>query len=224
MNYLELCTKVHNRADIPATGLASVTGQVGILLRVVSWVEDAWKEIQLAERWWLFRLESGSASLGTGVASYDVATFMPSDFSYFWPNSIYIKDAGTNVGQLSLMSWEDYRSQYLHETLVTGVPTTITVSHNGNIYFNTIPDKDYTIDFDYQRIVQNLAANNDIPTLPVDYHDVIWLRALAMYGEHYGAPEVYQPASLTLDEKMDIMSSTFLPKVAFRDNVYYGST
>ena len=224
MNYLELCTRVRQRADVAGSGLASVVGQVGILEKIVTWVDDAWSEIQLLEKWWLFRQESGTATLTTGTSEYGTSALLPSDFAYFWKDSIYIKDAGVKAGQLELIPWEEYRSKYLHEVLYLKQPSKIAITHNGKVYFDTLPDKDYTIAFDYQRTVQILAANSDIPTLPVDYHDVIWLRALAMYGEHYGAPEVYQPASLTLANKMDIISSEFLPKVSFVENAYYGTS
>ncbi len=220
MNYLELCAKVQEKADVPGAEIAAVTGQVGILKRITGWVEDAWLDIQGSQDWWEFMMEMGTATLNAGTTRYYITNLLPDDFNYFWDKTVYLKLNGETVVQMKIIKWKDYSEEFLHADLTTGTPSIISISHNGQLYLDAIPDEDYDLEFDYQKNPQILAASLDVPTLPVNFHDVIWRKALVSYGEHYGAPEVYQPASLYLEERLQTLENRYLPKVYFRDNVY----
>ena len=220
MNYLELCQKTREKAEIPSLGPTSVENQTGVLAQLVGWVSDGWAEIQSNEDWWLFRAKAGQANLIVDTESYVTNSIMPEDFAYFWPNEIFLKKDGVLVTELIQIEWHEYVRTYLHAQLSSQAPRYICIAPTGRVYFDSKPDYAYTVDFNYQQTVQTLAANNDIPILPSDFHDVIWRKALVSYGEHYNAPEVYRPASLYLEQRMDILAKRYLPKVGFRDNVY----
>ncbi len=97
------------------------------------------------------------------------------------------------------------------------------LSHTGNVYFDTIPDKNYVIKYDYQRKQDHFVNNNDIPIIPDDYHDLIWRLALLKYGEHYGAAEVTIPAKDYYEDRLQLLKNRYLPKISFTENVYHGN-
>ena len=51
MNFLELCRRTVEKCGISGS-LTSTSGQIGEMLRVVNWVNEAWHDIQLSQSNW----------------------------------------------------------------------------------------------------------------------------------------------------------------------------
>ena len=62
MNFLELCQRVRQDAGVSGEGPTAVTGQSGILSRIVSWVKQANNEIQLKNKDWRFLWAQGEGN------------------------------------------------------------------------------------------------------------------------------------------------------------------
>lgn len=221
MNFLDLCKKTALKADL-TSGLTTTQNQVGILAKIVDWVIDAYDEIQGSEKWWTFQTGRGTASMITGISNYDGTTFLPNDFDFMWKDTIYYNVVGGFAGKINIISWDDYTETYLYSDLGTQRPTMMAFDPTGKVYFNSIPDDNYEIKFDYQRKQQHFTENLDIPILPSDYHDLIWRLALIKYGEHYGANEVTIPAQDYFEDRMQTMRNRYLPSIKFSENVYHG--
>jgi hypothetical protein len=221
MNFLALSQKVALKADL-TSGMTTTISQVGVLAKIVDWVVDAYDEIQGAEKWWTFQTKRDSATMMTGVDNYAVSTFFPNDFDFLHEKSVYYNIIGNFSGRIDVISWEDFTETYLYVALSPERPTVMAFDPTGQVYFNTSPDDNHVIRFDYQQRQQHFTANLDIPVLPEDYHDLIWRLALIKYGEHYGAAEVYVPAQDYYEDRMQLFKNQYLPKMKFTENVYHG--
>lgn len=73
MNYLDLCKRVSQEAGYSGSGPSKVTGQTGEMQRVVSWVQDAWIELQQQQKYWRFMLSSFDVTMNQGESSVTVA-------------------------------------------------------------------------------------------------------------------------------------------------------
>lgn len=80
MTYLELCQRLHLELGIgqgpPGTKPTAVTGQADKLLQIVTWVDQAWQEIQLAQEHgcWRWMLADCTLETTAGTQAYNVAS------------------------------------------------------------------------------------------------------------------------------------------------------
>ena len=80
MTYLELCQRLHLELGIgqgsPGTKPSAVTGQADKLLQIVTWVAQAWQEIQLAQEKgaWSWMLDTCTLETTAGTQAYNVAS------------------------------------------------------------------------------------------------------------------------------------------------------
>ncbi len=193
-SYLDLCQAVaRDSGTIPSlTSPSTVMGQTGRLLRIVNWTTEAYQDIQ-AERndWrWLRKEFSGSTlatvrrySLNTSADRFKHWVFEGErgneTFSIFLP-----ADGQSTEGYLEYVPWDEFRRIYLFGSNAddTGKPRIITVDPAQQLAFYPIPDAVYTIRGEYYRSPQILAADADIPEMPLAHHNAIKWRALILLG------------------------------------------
>lgn len=80
MNYLELCQRLHLELGIGQGGIGTkpdaVNGQSDKLLQIVTWINQAWTEIQLAQGKgaWRWMLDEATLETTAGTQAYNVAS------------------------------------------------------------------------------------------------------------------------------------------------------
>jgi hypothetical protein len=188
-SYLELCQEFRSKAGIAGTGPTTVLAQSGEYLRLVTWIKNAWIKIQNYPRdWkWMWREYSiaGLASTSDYVLT-DVEKIHEDTFSY------YLTATGTSARQkLKYINWKRYTDSYSTVVASEASPALVTRKPNGNLKLWPTPDAAYTIDFEYQKTPQILAANADEPEMPAEYHEAILYLALVDHGGFEEASEVY---------------------------------
>ena len=73
MNFLELAQRLHTEAALAGTAPAAVTGQTGMNLKLVNWINTAYENIQELHDTWFFRRADFSFSTIAGTANYTPA-------------------------------------------------------------------------------------------------------------------------------------------------------
>lgn len=68
--FLQLAQKLRQETTDSGTGPSTVTGQTGELARFVSWIADAWQEIQSEREDWLFARKSFTVNTVAADADY----------------------------------------------------------------------------------------------------------------------------------------------------------
>ena len=213
MNYLQLCQDLSLEADI-AGGTAvptTVSSQTGELNRLVTWVKDAYIDIQNRHQWrWLKREFEITTTSGVDTYAYsDTAsvqdtTDADADITRFYswylqdptdPPRIHLDSAG--VGAQTFMTstdWPNFRLLYRIGTQVDAAPNFIAVDPQNKIVIGPGPNDVYKIRGQYIRGPQVLTDDEDIPEMPSQYHKLIVYKALEKYGWFESATEVIQRA------------------------------
>jgi len=187
--FLELCQMVARESGIISGVLPiSVTGQTGREGKVVYWVQEAWRRLQTSRSGWLWMQGEFSGSVGPSTQRYTGASFGLTRWAKWItaPDSMTIYLTSTGVSDenpIGFIPFSTYRAVYERGTRVATRPNAYSVSPAGEL---CVPycDATYTLRGEYRKSAQSLAANGDIPEMPVDFHDIIAWSALELMAEH----------------------------------------
>ena len=227
--YLELCQKLRSQCiNGYASAPTTVSGQTGILERVVTWVADSWRTIQLRHDWTWARkpfkfntVASTAAYADSDVTDVEAAAVI-TRLKHWWVNDrvnppyCYLTSGGV-AGQriLVFLPYEVFHRRYKFgvQQSMTGAPIHITVNDNNEIELGPTPDAVYTVTGHFQRSPQILALDDDEPEIPEEYHDLIVCRAVERYATRAVAPEVLADARLEGGRLMRALERQYLPRV-----------
>jgi len=201
MTFLELCQRLRQEVGAAGSGPASVAGQQGEYARLVSWVQQAWREIQLSRKRWRFAWAEASVPMVADFRLYSP----PADLRT-WDEATLMCNGQPLVG----LPWTVFREQYAQDS-GQPVPRYITQKPDGNLLLDATPDQDGQITFEYWRAPQTMSEGATNPRLPAAYHMVIVYRAMLYYGLYENAPEVVQAARSGEARLMEEMVLTELP-------------
>lgn len=226
---IELCRKLAREGRITASAStpSTVENQSGVLLRVVGWVKDAYMDIQNRHDNWKWMRRRFSLNTVAGDDSYEYGDATDVDagaaiarFKRWWVDDIYqpplcyLQSAGVaSQYRLVWLDWEDWDWLYGIGTQNAGKPTYVTVDPQNNLRIGPKPDGIYVVTGWFQRGNQVLAEDDDVPEMPADYHDLIWRRAIEMYGMSSVAPEVFTRSQLEASRTMRALERNQLPPV-----------
>lgn len=194
--------------------MTTTVSQTGEFLRVTTWVNQAWIDIQDERTTWEFmrssQLNSGGVSfvtvsgqaiypLGTGAGTVGVAE---ANFDSWVVRSFRDQTTASGVQDqipLSWISYDAWRDSYAMGSLqsVTTRPVVIAVAPNNAICVGPYPTAAYTLTGDYYRAPAQMTADADTPTnLPAQYQMMIVWRAMRdAYGFYEAAPEILSRAT-----------------------------
>jgi len=184
--FLQLCQAVARESGtLDASQPAAVTGQTGRLQKIVSWVSDAWVEIQNSRNAWAFMRKEFTGSLVINQARYTAGNFTITDHAE-WVGDVTLHTNGSNAdeGPLSLISWQEWKSKFDRGEQFSQRPIHYAVSPDNKLCFGPIPDAVYTVRGEYIKTAQVLAANGDVPGIPDRFHNTIVWKALVALAEH----------------------------------------
>lgn len=210
--YLELCQKLRRECRIAGTGPSAVTGQTGLLERVVGWIPDAYRDIQLrCPSWRWMRTEFTVNTVdGTDAYAYGACTDVKTGqaitrFRAWWAHDRRApfkchrtSDGVATQGYLIYLPYSTFRHTYKFgaQQSQTGQPAHISVDDSNRIVIGPNPNGVYTISGEFQRGAQILADDDDEPDMPEDYHDLIVYYAMQRYAASSIAAEVLARANL----------------------------
>lgn len=196
MTFLELCQRVVMEAGLSGSGPESVTSQTGEMAEVVTWVQQAYTDIQNARPDWLFMREDFSFQTISGTQSYTTATIGLADFGRWVEDgmSIYLTSTGSAGEQyLCPLSWPAFKAHYLFgsERTQTGFPMHVSVMPDKSLALGQIPNGIYTVLGEYYKEPESLSGNSDEPLLPAQFHMAIVWRAVMHAAVKKAAIEKY---------------------------------
>jgi len=203
VNYLALVQRLRQEVNYSNTGPTAVTSQTGDHARAVSWIADAYTELQNRHSWrWLrndFILTATSAvSTYASSAINDATTGSAITRFNAWhiddpynPPRCYLSSSGSDTEYpLTYIDWEAYRYIYELGNQTDASPTHITVDPADNIRLGPAPAGTYVITSEYHKSPQVLAANTETPEMPTQFHMLIVYLAMEDSGFFDAAEEV----------------------------------
>lgn len=226
--YLELCQKAALECGVDNTGAVptAVTSQRGNLLRVVEWVKDSWIELQNLEDTWRFMRSRFTVDTVDGTASYAYTdctdSRLSADISRFsaWrlndprnPPKCYLTSGGVGAQYfLQFLEWDTFNALYRIGTVTEAGPVHITIDPQNNLVLGPTPNDVYTVTGDYQMSAQILAADDDEPDMPTQFHNLLVFMTMRKYGGFYAAQEVLMRATNEGGTLMDSLRRNQLPQ------------
>jgi len=233
LTFIQVCKKVCLECGVPQgeAAISAVTGNTPGLARIVSWVSQGYEELQnkkLGQWRWMRVTASANTVASTGEYAYtsftDALTSAAITRLHSWrandindPPKIYLSSGGIG-GQswLSYLPWDMFKSIYRIGTqnTATGQPATISVNPQNKIALGNIPNAVYVVTLDYHRSAQVLAANDDIPELPVEFHYLLVYLAMQKYGYYESAQEIISRAKQGILEMRGQLEGNQLPTIS----------
>ena len=200
MNYLSLVQRMISESgvnDTPEISCQSVAGNAGEIRRCCDWVAQSWIEIQEEHPGFDWMRKNFNFNTTANKQSYNLSEIGLTDFSSYRHGSfrIYLTSVGIlNEMILTEQNYDSFRDYYLlaSRKLSFARPSVISIAPDKSLVLGLPPDDVYTVtgEYFYNPIV--LAADTDIPAMPVRFHMAIVYLAMKYYGAFMGAPEVFQ--------------------------------
>ena len=206
-------------------GPSTVVSQTGESLRLVTWANAAWQDIQTAHRDWDFLRASASFTTVAGTSTYTLGSgagtvgVTAATFG-MWARRTgraYLTATGVTDEQiLTYLPYDEWRDTYLLGSLrSTNVrPTVFSISPAKGI---CVPPTlaGHTITCDYFTAPVDLTLDADTPTAPAHFHlGIVW-KALMMYGAYESASEVYDRGELEFGKVMRRMNADRTPELTW---------
>lgn len=212
MNFLAICQRLRQECGVPGTGPTTVVGQAGELKRIVDWAAAAYDELQGRHPHWRWLRSAFTVNTVLGDDTYAYGDCTDSiyggaiaRFRRWWPHDadglsnakIYLQSAGVGGERwFPYLPWNHFRSLYRIGTQNNGQPAHFTIDPLNNLVIGPKPDGVYVMTGEYQRGNQTLAADADIPEMPVDYHMLIVAMGMERSGRFNAASEVFNGGGL----------------------------
>lgn len=231
LTYLTAVQKLRQEAEIPGTGPSTVVNQTGQARRLVDWVKDAYEDIQNRHDNWRWLRSEFSLLTVAGTSTY-ASTACTDDgnpitrFTRWWPRDdcgfsnlrCYLQSGGVGGETwLVFLPWSRFRSIYQIGTQNNGQPAHFTIDPQNRLVLGPTPNDVYVLTGEYQKSPQVLAADADVPELPAQFHRLIVLRAMEMYGANAIAQEVLARAMSEGGRMMRALENNQLPEVTFAE-------
>lgn len=194
--FLQLVQAVSQESGtVPNTGdPATLAGHTGRMARIIGWVREAYEQIQIDERDWLWLVQDFEGSAVAGARTSDSGALGITERFSEWKTrdqdgngTFTIQDPDLTRADEGLLSEVDYpyfRRQYTVGAAAdeTGAPVRFAIDPQGRVAFYPKPDKAYILRGQYRKAPQVLSADADVPEMPAQFHDAIKWRALVYLG------------------------------------------
>jgi len=217
VNYLQLCQAVvREGAIIPGENKpSSVFDQRGRMKLVVDWVERANREIQAYRNDFSFRSVDVDIDAPAGTEVLASSDSGHSDIEAFKLDTFTIRDEEINR-KIHHIPWERFsrvRGNLQHST--DRYPEYFSIDPSGDIHLYPESTKSVVLRAEARVRPQVLFSSNDVPWIPLAYHDVIFYRALMMFYVYDEAPEQLAPASELYQEWLNRLVSACTPDSSY---------
>jgi hypothetical protein len=195
MTLLELVNKTRVECGVSGPPLASVQNQTGESARMVSWVQQAWVDIQTSKEDWLFMREPFTFNTVAQQWEYTPAQAGLTDFANWRRDSFRCSSVGQNYADeqlINYMDWSTYRNLYRYGNMRTTYarPVVVSITPDKNLAFGSVPDQAYVIDGEYYVEPVEMTQDSDVPNIPDRFQMIIVYRAMMYYAGYEAAPEV----------------------------------
>lgn len=236
MNFLQLTQSLQTECGVSGT-LTTTAGQIGSLGRLVTWVNQAWNEIQTVHDDWYFMRSSAllgkgcsfattpggfNYPLGTGAGTCGV---LVANFGKWAPKTFrnYTTSVGfTNEIYMDDINFDVWRDSYMYGAMrdVETRPVAIAFGPDESICVGPPSDGDYTVYGDYFTAPTQMVNDTDTPTnLPAAYHMIIVYRAMQKYAYYESAPEVKARADMEYTRTLSELEAFKLPEMALAGSI-----
>lgn len=232
MNRLQLCQRLMLECGVSGT-LTSTLNQTGEFNRLVTWVDQAWSDLQTKHDDWNWMRSSNVLGQGASFptvaaqASYPLGTgggtvgILADNFGKWDVETFrcYTTLAGTNDEMfLENIPYDSWRDAYYYGALrqVQTRPVAVAVGPNKSVCLGPPSNGLYTVTADYFVAPRIMTTDTDVPTgLPSQFHTLIVWNAMLDYSGYEAAPEVMDRAEKRRTTMLAQLEGTNMPAMEF---------
>jgi len=223
-NFLELVNAVArrlNETELTSSNFATATG---FYAQIKDAVNSSIRDLNLHHEYWPYNHNSEIITLTAGVTRYPI----PADAKFVDYNNFRLeRDTSVNVGaarRLEQITYNEYIDTYVdqeNETDTSKGAATINVFKTLDNSFGVVPmpDKAYTITYEYFNFPVDLNLHTDVPSVPERFKFVI--TDGAMYHAYMFRDNI-EMGQLTFQKFKDGMK--YMRKLLVNENVYLRAT
>jgi hypothetical protein len=177
-NFLGLVNDVNRRLNEVELTSATFGGAIGFYAQIKDAVNSSINTINHQEFQWPFNHVTEEVVLTPGVNRYSVPLAAKTvDFDSFRIK----RDNTLNVEskKLSILSYEEYLEKFVDDeynqsnTSIRALPRYIFKTQNNGYGVHPVPDKEYTLVYEYFALRSQLVAHSDVPVIPEMFRHVI---------------------------------------------------
>ena len=195
MNLLQLVNQARVECGVSGPALSTAQSQTGESGRMVSWVQQAWIDIQTSKEDWMFLRLPFTFNLVANQYQYTATDAGLTNFGNWKRDSFRASSVGQDYRDeqlLNYMEFTTYRNLYRYANMrnTTARPVVVSITPEKDLAFGSKPDQAYVIDGEYYTQPTSLTADTDVPLIPTRFHMAIVYRAMMYYAGYEAAPEV----------------------------------
>ncbi len=217
MNFLQLCQWVSQESGLGTSGPSAIANATGMDKKVISWVRQAYLEIQTKRSYWNFLKVDRSFSIGVpGDRSIPFSSKTAlSDLKEIEYDSVVIDDGVSKypVRYVPAQKWLPWAR--LVKNWTSGNPGRFSVLPGDILTFDQAPNAPLTVELSGWTVAHELVQATDEPIFHKDYHLTIGYWALVHYAAHDEAATVSVDAKDNLFKEMAKLEHRYLPPVEF---------
>lgn len=176
-NFLGLVNDLNrrfNEVELTSLNFANAIGFYAHAKDAVNW---AIKSINQTEFEWPFNHEEATLVLTAGTSRYD----FPADLKSIALNTFrIIRDdtLGNATTFLRPLDYEEYLQKHVDDeynsnTSIRAVPNKVFRTPDFNFGVHPIPDKAYTLKYEYYKLTEDLVNATDVPAIPSQFRHII---------------------------------------------------
>ena len=212
--FLSLVNRVNrkvNEVELTSSNFASADGFYSTAKDAVN---DAISRINQDDFTWPFNHQTYNETMvaGTNRYAYQADTKYV-DFSSFRIQ----RDASLNneTSYLKEIDYEEYLQRFVDDeyntaTSIRGIPRLVSQRPDSGYLVYPIPDKAYTLTYEYYKLPVELVAHGDTTTVPSQFDHIIQEGAMVYVYDFRGDTETADRANVRFNEKLNSMRKIYI--------------
>jgi hypothetical protein len=177
-NYLSLANEICRRLNETELTSSNFSSSVGFYAQIKDSVNSSIRDINQKHFYWPYNHNTDDIVLTAGELRYP----LPENAKYTDFDTVRLaRDTAVGVGSakhLTQISYDEYIDRYIDQEYETdtskgSAPEYISRSQDGDIIVIPMPDKAYTIEYEFFMFPADLETYDDVPTIPFRFKHVI---------------------------------------------------
>ena len=195
MNYLQLVQRLHRESGRSTAAPTTVVNANERHARLFDWVADAWRNLQI-EREWRWMRTTLDVALTVGQQTYTGAGLGADRFRRWRLDDdtynpwLYIDGSPNTLWPLQYTQLDEFRELYVYRTWGATTPVAWTFDEANQLIVGPQPALAYKLRMEFWKSPTELAADEDAPDMPEEFHLLLMWRALQEVAKFDAAPEV----------------------------------
>ena len=177
-NYLSLANEICRRLNETELTSSNFSSSTGFYAQIKDSVNSSIRDINQKHFYWPYNHNTDDIVLTAGELRYP----LPENAKYTDFDTVRLaRDTAVGVGSakhLTQISYDEYIDRYIDQEYETdtskgSAPEYISRSQDGDIIVIPMPDKAYTIEYEFFMFPADLETYDDVPTIPFRFKHVI---------------------------------------------------